>query len=242
MKELLIILIIFLYSCTSNNGDLELILLNTNINAYCADPECSNSEIYANYNEYIHKSGSKITFKIINHSNTNYVLNNIPSILDSSFPRNYSGLNLYNIIVKNVKNDSIVSFDYEDFSLSCRMIPYLSIKDSLIKNHYTKLNYDINKADKLNQTKENLIYINSGEVIYFETYISLPYNSPSLFSTQRLNIDLNNKYRIALTFDFDSTNVKNYLTWSQLKTIEENEYKFYQGSLESNSVPLVFIE
>ncbi len=50
------------------------------------------------------------------------------------------------------------------------------------------------------------------------------------------------KYSAILKLKCDTTNIKKYLTWSQLKNIEENNYRLFHGTIVSeNSVPIEFV-
>jgi len=226
-KYVLIIVIVIINSCTLK-GKLDVDILDSKINTTSFRD-----------NEYHNNSFSIIRFRINNNTKYNYVLNNPYSILDSSFPNKYSALSLNNIIIKD-SNDGTLPMELVDFSLSGKIVPYLKMKDTLMYNHYKKLGYDMNKISTLNKIEENLIFIKAGEVLYFETYFSLPFNTPSIFNTEKINVIKDKKYEVSLIFDFDSTNVKRNLTWSQLKSIEKNKYKFYNGKIKSNSVPLIF--
>ena len=212
--------------------------------AYCIDDNCSKDVVYLddNYNNYFLKSKNIIKFKISNFSKNNYIINiscnTDINIQDDSFPNKNYGLNLNNLnIINNNTNKLLQPHD-----------AFVSEVLSSPKNHSISFNQKLNYTDtKWNVKNEiisdKIIELAAGEIKYFETIVNLPYNKPSNGSFQSYILSSTEDYSASMKFCSNTTNIKKYLTWSQLKNIEENNYKLFHGTITSeNSVPIVFVD
>ncbi len=239
-----LLLVVFLSSCNStvnNKKGIELRILSSNLKAYCIDSVCSKNVLYTNnnYDNYFKKSTNIVRFKIINKSNSKFIAF-IKGLPVSSKLR---ALFLEDLLIKETKTlKKILPISiFED----CIDNPY-DLLDSTRILMYKKLGYKKTYKWYLKNgiINESLIYLEPNEVKYFELYVNLPINSPIRSCTfEYFKLNKKKNYDVKLNFHSDTTNIKKYLTWSQLKNIEENNYKLYQGTIISeNSVPIVFVD
>jgi len=183
-------------------------------------------------------------FSIKNTSKENYILR-LRNALDT-YPGLYSkegknlDLDFLQIIDTIIKDTLEVSrhhrLIYETETTKNKREELTRFYRSLLYNN-TLFWYEKNEI-----INSNFIFLKSNEIKYFETFINLPYSDASN-SGNHYNLDSTKNYIANLKFTSDTTNIKKYLTWSQLKNIEENNYKLYQGTIISeNSVPIVFVD
>jgi hypothetical protein len=237
--------LVICYSCKNNSkNDIELGFLNKNLKAYCIKGDCTYKAAY-NFENYKKKSVNKVRFKIKNNSHNNYYINTYcineyatkGCTYQESFPDVSFGLSLNNLLIRD--NNKIITSDYifqKELFIETECSNY---NDSLLFKRYHSLGYKNDAQNYINyNVTKNLIKIRAGETLYFETYINLPFNN-----SQFVKLSPDKKYTASLTFYADTTNLKKVLTWAQLKDIEENNYKLYQGTITStNSIPIVFVE
>ncbi len=248
MKKILIILLIITTSCNSNQQkeDLELIILNKNLKSYCADNNCTPTVMYSknNYEKYYKKSNNILKFKIVNNSKNNYLIStycvNQYCSEEESFPNKRFGLDLHNLQIMDEVSREVVTVGFS-FVTTIPGLP--SFIDSLYIKNYNKNGYYNEKWIRKNiYLSEKFIKIPSGKTAFFETHVNIPFNKPSLGSLQTVKLSKKNKYSVSMIFNIDSTDIRGYLTWSQQKNLEENDYQIYHGTIKSNTVPLIFVE
>ncbi len=251
MTYKLIVLIFLMYSCNSKSNENRLIisLKNKSLVTYCSDTECSKDVMYLNenYYNYFNKSKNILHIKIENKSKKNYLLmlTNSSNYLfkKTSFPNKLYGLDLENLVVSNNSTNKRVkhynSFVNEIIN-NCE-----NYTDSNFLKTHNKLGYS-NKNNwliKNNNISKQIIQLPSNQVVYFETFVNLPFNKYSSGSFQSVELNRDNKYSCKITINSDTTNIKEHLTWSQLKNIEENNYKLFHGTITSkNTVPIEFVD
>jgi len=241
-----LISILILYSCQQKEeGNLTILNLNNNLKAYCIDDECSKDALYLNenYANFFKKSNNIVRFKIINNTSNNYFLKisniNNPLFEEQSFPNILYGLDLKNLQIINDSTKEVI----KSYSMLNQEVNITKDKDSTLLKMYNKLGY-INNNDWITINKnlsKRIILIPSKQSIFFETAVNLPFNRPYRSVSQGILLNKKNKYSAQVILYSDTTNIKKYLTWSQLKNIEENNYKLFHGTITSeNSVPIVF--
>ena len=105
------------------------------------------------------------------------------------------------------------------------------LNDTITWKKYRNLGYTKNDFIYFNNDlTKHLIYIKAHEVLYYETYFSLPINDELL---QYVPLRKTKKYKVNFILKSDTTNIKKYLTWSQLKNIEANNYQLFQDTIVS---------
>lgn len=242
--RLFIIIIIALYGCKSpknNLTGLELILLNKSVNADKFAVNCNRFKFNKD-SIYINKSRTIISYKIVNNDDCGYYLNFLSK---SKIGYNISGVPILNNFGKIILFDSYnnvlkINFrNIDDFSKSDFQI-YSDLKIKYLNETAENLNYNISGQEK-NITDESNFFIKPNETIYFEGYINLPYGKDK-FSPDVMFID-NKPVFASVIIVSDSTNYKNILSRTDLRTIEDNKYKVYNGIIKSqNKVPIKFID
>ena len=248
MKKTIIFLLFIIVSCSSNQqkDDLELTILNKELKAYCTDNYCTKKAMYSknNYEKYFEKSKNILRFKIVNNSKDNYLIStyciNQYCSGEKTFPNKRFGLDLHNLQIMDEVSTEVVTVGYTFVDIIQELPSFI---DSLYVKNYNKNGYYDEKWIKKNiYLSEKFIKIPSGKTAFFETHVNIPYNKPSLGSLQSVKLSKNNKYSVSMVFDIDSIDIRGYLTWSQRKNLEENDYQIYHGKLGSNNIPLVFVE
>jgi len=237
------IFLISMISCSKKNENIfELIIINKNViskkdfikSMYKSNRSFPNSNL----------NGETFKFSIKNTSKHNFLLR-LRNVFDT-YPglKSDDGKNLdldFLQIVETSFNDTLtISRNHVlNYDTSCT-----SKQREKLVNYFENLNYynSIYWYEKNKRINSNFIFLNSNEIKYFEVYINLPYSDAS-HSGNRYDLDSTKNYTMSLKFISDTTNIKKYLTWSQLKNIEENNYKFFHGTITSkNSVPIKFVD
>ena len=246
-KLLFLISFIVLFSCKRNNKNkIELKILSSSITS----KSNLDSLIYSNSDEYFYKNrgNSVLRFSISNTTNINYliILRNVFDTYNGINTIEGKNLDLDFLQIMNPQKTDTIKVHYA-FSYP---MPNKDELEQFIENNKNKiqifnsLNYykTINWIDKNEIITNNLIYLKSNEIKYFETFVNLPYSEASNGSSY-VKLDSTKNYIANLKFTSDTINIKKHLTWSQLKNIEDNNYKLYHGTIISeNSVPLVFVK
>ncbi len=228
------ITISFLFSCNSKD-ELRITLLNNKINSFDFQKD----------NRFKNKK-TILKIKIENLSSENFIISNycFPNRNNNctssiAFPSFNNQLDLNNLEIKNndynVKIKWYFSLPTDDFFKN------KMVNDSIINQQYKDLDYTNDNFIFFNKSlTKNLIFIKSKEILYFETFIHLPVNYKF---HQYIELSKEKTYNANLIINSDTTNIKKYLTWSQLKNIEENNYKLFHGTITSkNTVPIEFVD
>lgn len=249
MKKILIIIILTLFSCLQENKpSIELTILTDEMFVYCPKKECVDfskfKEKGININD---KEKNIIKFKITNNTNFTYVFiptcglvkNDCTSFM--SFPKNHSGISLNNLEFKNSQQEIINSKGFVNNSDDLERL----LETQLI-NYYNNMKYNYIEVESLlvGYSQEKLLIIPSKETLYFESYVSLPYNKASIFASQDfIQLNKDDSYTVSLKFVSNKINTEKRISNSQKRTFKENNYIMYDGVLKSkNSVPIVFVD
>jgi hypothetical protein len=219
----------FLTSCINKKNDLELIILNEEIIS------CDYNE---KYNEDTNASNSIniIKYKLVNNSNTTYYFN-----------KNYREVyKMSNYLVGLLDDQNTVFIDENSNTakptFSCKyptdsMNIYTSFHDKFEEQKAKSLGY---KSGKL--PLNNNFTIHPGETLYFEYFINLS-NDKFGNNESRITFNKEKRYMMKVQIYSDSKNNKNTISFSDLKTIETNNYKIFNGIISSkNEVPLKFVK
>jgi len=234
MNKFFIIILILTYSCnkefSTKRDKLEIVLLNNNVKSEIVDYNSSPSNIrtvsFVNILEY-------------------YIHNNTDNVFWIQLPIKNEIVD-YTIHFRNTiiqqENETIeyngVMSDPIDIFFEC-----YELYDEEFKQMYKQLGYKyplIITDDGLEYPKR--IVLHPGEKIYLESIIRLPGNCrKGMDGNSYVKLDSLKKYTFKLFFECDSTNIKKSMTKSELKTIQENNYKIFHGTLVSNAVPIKFM-
>ena len=239
---------LFLFGCSSNSKKsepLELTILNKEFYAYCPAKECNSFESYKQ-NINSNKYKNIVSFKITNHSNDNYIFTPFSQGYDLGcstlfdFPKSHSGLSLKSVLLYG----SVDSTHY--VTPMGRPSDYMLKTEEMVSNFLKSMNKDINNFSTIYSmfVNDNLIIIPAKSTMYFKTYFSLPYNKTYVFSTgEEIILDKNKEYTAALYFRATANDILKYLNEGTKKTLEQDNFKLFDGELISiNQVPLIIKE
>ena len=238
---------LFLFGCSSNSKKskpLELTILNKEFYAYCPAEECNSFESYKQ-NRNSNKYKNIVSFKITNHSKDNYLFIpfNLYHTLGSThffeFPKPHSGLSLKSVLLYG-------SVDSTKYNTPMGGVSEYYLQTEEIVNNF-RSNMDKKKGVNAFHpmfVNDNLIIIPAKSTMYFKTYFSLPYNKTYVFSTgEEIILDKNKDYTAALYFRATATDILKYLNEGTKKTLEQDNFKLFDGELIStNQVPLIIKE
>ncbi len=243
MKNIILIVLVFslFFSCNKTGEyhakrDLVLVIENSEIFSYDT----------IGYNKHdslfffkLRTNNNVIKYSLENKSNISYFINMSSLIRGTSKKLSISDFKIIDDNGNFVKiNIPIVDYVWGIVD-SCEVL-----SDSLDKELYKDLGYK-NGLFLNNWISNNIITIHPNEKIFFESLLNLPFNTPYKDKRGPEYVFLNKEkvYKTFMSITIDTTNIKSQLTHSQLKTIKENNYILYHGTLESvNSVPIKFIE
>ena len=233
MRKLAILILIILSSCAEeNNKNIQIEIINKNIVSYGYKDECYDKNYHNN-------AGVIITYKITNYENSTFYFN-----LDSDGPlgrnsnegfRDYR--NLSTLILSDEKG-KIVHFSPKEILPSKEtndLITYQIHSDEIRKNS-TELSYHNNGFKREALEKANFI-IHPNETLYFEFYLTLPMTENSLVGFIK-----GENYFASIELVSDSSNYKNVLSRPEIETIKKNNYKIFQGRLQSNKIPIKILD
>jgi len=100
------------------------------------------------------------------------------------------------------------------------------------------LNY--NYCGLSHDNSQNFI-IHPHETLYFEWFIVLPFGNVLEDINYSVVLDSKKKYYAEVLMHSDSTNYKNSVSRADLKTIQDNGYEIFDGTIKSkNRIPIVF--
>ena len=236
------IVFLFIFSCSKQEGSLKVIIISQTIES----KKNLKTSMYKSYRNLPNSnlSGKTFRFSIKNTSKNNYLLR-LRNVFDT-----YPGLMSNN--GKNFDLDflEIIETSFKDTIVISRHHVLKYDTEETIKQRKKSINYFKNLKynnstiwhEKNKLINSNFIFIKSEGEKYFEVYINLPYSDAST-SGNHYDLDSTKNYNVFLKLTSDTTNIKKYLTWPQLKNIEENNYKLFHGTIISeNSVPIVFVD
>lgn len=221
----MIYLSVLLVGCSCEK-EIELEILTKEIN--CLDIEASE------FTEYLKLDGlapngarTVIQYKITNNGNKTYYFN-----ID-----NYKN----NLKYSHIMIDrAFLSIEYNGESQSPKLrqpSSEMSADDFYLKY----LNYNDYLSYKRGVGKSKNFILHPKETLYFEWFVILPYGN--VLETTNYTIDLNSskEYSASVFIHSDTINYKKILSRTDLKTIEDNGYEIYNGTIKSkNRIPIVF--
>ncbi len=248
-KISLLIVLFLLIGCNKNKKDLELVVLSKEFYASCLSDDCKDSETLKTW-----LNGelpvNTVEFKITNHSDYTYVF--IPTCLECfggtgfyEFPRASAGLSLRNILINHSLEQTELMY-----SRAIGGRAGLDTKtDSIVENYLKNIQEYRNTFQLMisNTIQENMVIIPAKSTFYFKTFFSLPHNQTygsqvyELNAIETLILNRNEKHKVSLYFHAKEDDIRKYMIKSMLQTIDENNFKIFDGELVStNEVPLIF--
>lgn len=250
MKKIFLIisfcLILFSFCYTEQgNEDLKIEILNTEITSR-GNMQDEDYKNITNYSNYIYDSlpVNKINIKLTNTGNDKYIL-----FLGKDFD-DAENLLKDNISFNILKGNDLlkpsrlqVAIDYSDNHFFSRRLNNEMERELLkteLNEKYLKEKISIDKI----RFQENMTYVvlYPGESKFFSYYKTLPifydYNLYASFYFYRFNLDA--KYFAQI--NLNSNISRKQLTTNQIKEIETNGYKIFNGIVKSNKVPIKFID
>ncbi|KQB37712.1 hypothetical protein [Flavobacterium aquidurense] len=219
MRLYFIFIILVMYSCSKNEGNVELEIVSDEILFSKLDTG---------------RAKNIIEYKITNKTDCDYYFN---ACSFSKLTWKIDGLQPSNVFLQ-ILDDKGIQAEYgrkeylpiEKASV-CEQINY-DIKEKEIK----ELNYSI-APDYKDLIDKNNFLLKRGESKYFEILYYFPESNYSF-----VHLYKNKKYVFKMLIYSDSTDYMKFLPRPILKTINENKYKVYHGIIESkNNVPVRFV-
>jgi len=210
---------LLILSCKDNSNHLSLRILNNKV--VSSRIEISDNRIGNNYQL------NTINYVLVNNSkNTYYIL-----------PPKFKA---FNDLV--ISYGSIIIKDDIGNNIQCvyggTHCGNNSTSHNELNMYFKDLGY--RNTNLMNDYKTRCIVIHPKEKLFFENILGIPKNKIS--NVEYVELIPKEKYHLSLKIEIDTSFYKNRLTRSQLKNIEENKYKLYQGTIISeNSVPIVFV-
>ena len=226
MKYIIACLIVIVFSCTKKE-DFELEIINKEIKSIKL--ESISTEEYLKNNLLINQSKTIITYKLTNNTSKTY----------------FFSLNRYNeeFNMKYIRVDRIYINIFNENNLN---IKHKSSYPTFDSNPARKLTKEYEILNQLNYPflfKFNNFIIHPNETLYFEWFVMLPKGNEIEFPNNRVDLDSSKKYFAQIMLKSDSTNYKNFISRTELKTIQENGYEVYDGIIKSkNKVPIKFVD
>ncbi len=171
------------------------------------------------------KAKTIVTYRLTNNSDETYYFNQV-------VPKNIPIENLIRIDkaflrITDDRESVRVSHSSPTPGPGAKIPRNLAVADAL-DHHFLNMN-------------SNFI-IHPKETLYFEWFIVLPYGHMIENEPQFVQLDSNKKYLAALYLSSSNVDYKNKISMADLKTVEKNGYKVYDGVIKSkNKVPVVFV-
>ena len=223
MKKLILIIIsLMMFACEQQEkSELELTLLSKEINCLKVNP--------VDYWKFINttelapvSSKTILKYKLENHSDKTYYLN-----ID-----NYNE-DLENNNIKADKIFLLVSDSSGNFVNAKGRQPTSENFSNILILQYLN-------QKSLNLPSKNFI-IHPKETLYFEWFTILPFGNILETTNYQIKLNYDKTYFSEIVLVSDSTNYKNKISVSDLKTIKQNHYNVFHGKIKSvNKVPIVF--
>ena len=223
MKNLFILFAIFIVGCSHQNN-LELEVLTKKIN--CKDVPLSD---YPNYIKMdtvaVEESRTILVYKLTNNSNKTYYFNLDDH--DDDFK--------YKFI--KIKEGHIAIYD----SNGKYQKPHLSSPSGGNEERMLYIEYLNNSFNGLTHSNSNNFIIHPGETLYFEWFIVLPFGNLLEGTNYSVVLDSKKKYHAEVMIHSDSTGYKKSISRADLKTIQDNGYEVFNGTIKSkNKIPIIF--
>ncbi len=213
----------FILGCSTQNN-LELEIITKEIN--CKDVKFQDYPQYMKMDTVaIEESRTLLMYKLTNNTNKTYYFN-----LDD-FDDDFK----YKFI--KIKEGHISIYDDN----GTYQKPRISSPSDENKSEMLYIEY-LNKSDNsLEHDNSNNFFIHPGESLYFEWFIVLPFGNLLEDINYSVVLDSKKKYFAEIMMHSDSTGYKNSISRADLKTIQENKYEVFNGTIKSkNKIPIIF--
>ena len=90
-------------------------------------------------------------------------------------------------------------------------------------------------------SNNNNFIIHAHEALYFEWFIVLPFGNMLEDINYSVKLDSTKKYYAEILMHSDTIHYKKAISRTDLKTIQENGYKIFNGTIRSkNRIPIIF--
>jgi hypothetical protein len=220
MRPYFILLILFIYSCSKSENNVELEIVSTKI-------------VFSKLDNG--KRKNIISYKITNNTSCDYYFN---AYSLSKLTWKIKGLQPSNVFFQIMdENGNHAEYNHKEYLPTEEFVACKQINYNREEKEIKELNYSIS-PDYKNLIDKNNFLLKQGESKYFEILYYFPDSNYS-----SVNLDKNKRYFFKILIYSDSTNYKKFLSRPILKTIDENNYKVYHGIIESkNTVPIEFVK
>lgn len=141
------------------------------------------------------------------------------------------------IIIEDEKNNRI---EEKDIFVNSKNYFTSHNSDSIKMNYYNSKGFHKDKYwfSYNREMKKNSIFLNANEHKIFNRDIALLYeqikSTGAFFSLKK-----DKKYFIQIEIDFDSINIKEFLTPDDLDSLKRNNIKIFHGKLRTKRIPLI---
>lgn len=223
MKIVYVFILILFAGCSSQNN-LELDILTKVVN--CKDLKLDSYPKYMKMDTIaVPESRTILVYKLTNNSNKTYYFN-----LDD-----YNDDFRYKFIAINKAHLAIYDSS-GNYQKPRTALPSGGFEENRLYSEYLSYNY----RGKLHDNNQNFI-IHPHETLYFEWFIVLPFGNILEDINYSVVLDSNKKYYAEVLINSDSTGYKKSISRTDLKTIEDNGYEIFNGTIRSkNKIPIIF--
>lgn len=223
MKKISFVFFILIAGCGSQDN-LELEIVTKSLN--CKDVGLSQCPKYMKMDTLAVKdSRTVVTYKLTNNTKKTYYFN----LDDYDEYLHYSFINLNNACLAIYDSNG----NYQKPHVSS---PSGGFDRGQIHSEYLGYQY----RGRLHATNSNFI-IHPNETLYFEWFVVLPFGNLSEDLNYSVVLNPKKKYYANILVHSDTTNYKLSLSRTDLKTIEDNGYEIYRGTITSkNKIPIIF--
>jgi len=243
MKNTIYIPLIFLlfFSFCGKKEDLTLEILNNKVLSR-SDVNEKNIKDIIYFDDYLYDriTVNKIDIKITNNGTKKYVFF-IGKVFDQ--PENVRPENIcFNVFKENESLKSIrimgTSYDFY-YRMGVNQAQRILLKKEL-NELYLKEKISLEKIDF--QDNMSFVVIHSGESKFFSYYKSLPVYQDDYGSFYYYKFNPNEAFYFQISLKHNNETSKEYFTINQRKEIEANGYTIFNGVLNSNKVPIEFVD
>lgn len=229
MKYILILSSVMLLGCNKHE-DIELEIITKEINYL--DIDFSNHMDYFLDNELApQKSRTILLYKLTNHSNKSYYFN-----IDSyhnDLKYDFKMIDKAYVRIMNTKNE------YQKPHVSIPSKDGFPTDEDMYKQYLNYNRYSANNYG-LERLHSNFV-IHPNETLYFEWFLILPFIDFIEDINYTYKLDTSQEYFADVLIHSDTIKWREILSRTDIKNIEENGYKIYNGTLESkNKIPIKF--
>jgi len=224
MKNLLIVLFgVFITGCGSKNS-FELEILTKEVN--CKDVKIDNYPEFMKMDTIaVNESRTILVYKLTNKSKKTYYFN-----LDD-----YNDILRYQFIEINKAHLAIFDSNGE-YQRPHIATPSGGVDDKRLYYQYLDYHY----RGRLHDTNKNFI-IHPNETLHFEWFIVLPFGNMLENINYSVVLDSKKNYYAEISIHSDTIGYKKSMSRADLKTIRENGYEIFIGTIKSkNKIPVVF--